>query len=142
MAKRFDVPSLQDDVETKRNLKQSPEMEKIAKDWIEVGIFAVITSFSATEFFPALFQAVIGTPCLSDATSVAVGLKSGVVLCRLMDCIQPGLIRRIHTGNIQFAQMVRYCIGCLFVCSVPRGIVVMLLMVVVLFSDRKMLRVS
>jgi hypothetical protein len=77
------VTSLELDVQIKEELKHSPELERMARNWIE---------------------AVLGEPL--PFPSFVQSLKSGVVLCKLMNKLQPGEIPRINQSNIAYAQMV------------------------------------
>ena len=77
------VTSLELDVMIKEELKHSPELERMARNWIE---------------------SVLGEPFPS--TSFAISLKSGVILCKLMNKLKPGEMSRINQSNIAYAQMV------------------------------------
>jgi len=77
------VASLQADIDTKEQFKYSTELEAIAQQWI--------------------------TDCLGDvfdsSKSFAENLKSGYILCSLMNKIKPGSIQKIHTTNVAYLQM-------------------------------------
>lgn len=79
----IEVSSLHDDVVTKEEFKYSLEVEGIAQRWIE----AVLK-----DKFPA-------------GVTFANALKSGVILCRLINAIKPGSVSKINTANIAYLQM-------------------------------------
>ena len=78
------VSSLQDDISTKEEFKYSRELEEGAKKWLR-------------ELF--------NDPNLFTKDSLANELHSGVLLCQVINKIQPGTITKISTSNFAYAQM-------------------------------------
>eukprot|EP01105_Mastigella_eilhardi_P018073 TRINITY_DN4176_c0_g1_i1.p1 TRINITY_DN4176_c0_g1~~TRINITY_DN4176_c0_g1_i1.p1 ORF type:complete len:1337 (-),score=484.54 TRINITY_DN4176_c0_g1_i1:40-3669(-) len=81
------VSSLEQDVHVKEEFKYSTELESHVKTWI----LAVLEGHHD----PALFE----------SQSFADALKSGVVLCKLLNVLKPGTIPRINTSNLAYAKM-------------------------------------
>jgi len=77
------VSSLQDDVEAMQLFKFDPVLERQARVWIE--------EVTQTKF--------------PEGVSFAVALKSGVILCTLINCIKPGSIARVNTKDVAYQQM-------------------------------------
>ena len=76
------VASLAADIATKEEFKYNPEVEAAAQRWIE---------------------RVTGIP--SNGLSFYQFLKSGVVLCKLANKIQPNILPHIYEGNLPYRQM-------------------------------------
>eukprot|EP00008_Paramoeba_atlantica_P006655 CAMPEP_0201480542 /NCGR_PEP_ID=MMETSP0151_2-20130828/5013_1 /ASSEMBLY_ACC=CAM_ASM_000257 /TAXON_ID=200890 /ORGANISM="Paramoeba atlantica, Strain 621/1 / CCAP 1560/9" /LENGTH=676 /DNA_ID=CAMNT_0047862435 /DNA_START=56 /DNA_END=2086 /DNA_ORIENTATION=+ len=77
------VPNIDDDVKTKVSFSYNTDLEKIVKKWIEDVLGGQI--FGAKPF--------------------AETLKSGVVLCNLVNKVKPGVIPRVHESSIAFKQI-------------------------------------
>eukprot|EP00339_Tiarina_fusa_P001689 CAMPEP_0116999016 /NCGR_PEP_ID=MMETSP0472-20121206/1886_1 /TAXON_ID=693140 ORGANISM="Tiarina fusus, Strain LIS" /NCGR_SAMPLE_ID=MMETSP0472 /ASSEMBLY_ACC=CAM_ASM_000603 /LENGTH=550 /DNA_ID=CAMNT_0004698343 /DNA_START=38 /DNA_END=1686 /DNA_ORIENTATION=+ len=78
------VSSLHDDISTKEEFKYSPELEDGAKKWIRL---------------------LLDDPSLFTKDSLANTLKSGVILCKCINTIQPGTIPKINTSSFNYSQM-------------------------------------
>ena len=78
------VSSLHDDISTKEEFKYSPELEDGAKKWI---------------------RQLLGDETLFTKESLQSTLKSGVILCRLINTIVPGTISKINTSSFNYSQM-------------------------------------
>eukprot|EP01103_Thecamoeba_quadrilineata_P011343 TRINITY_DN2687_c0_g1_i1.p1 TRINITY_DN2687_c0_g1~~TRINITY_DN2687_c0_g1_i1.p1 ORF type:complete len:1007 (+),score=188.05 TRINITY_DN2687_c0_g1_i1:223-3021(+) len=76
------VSNLDDDLATKEEFKYVPELEEKAIIWIEALL---------KEKFPA--------------GSFMASLKSGVILCKVLNAIKPGTVSKIYEGPIHFKQM-------------------------------------
>lgn len=76
------MSSLEHDIQTKEEFKYIPELERTARQWIE----AVTGIKQADVSFPQY-------------------LKSGVVLCKLINTIKPNAVTRINEGTIAYKQM-------------------------------------
>jgi hypothetical protein len=86
-----DVTSLADDVATKEEFKFDSEVATAVKTWLE--------------------------DCLSiTITDLINGIKSGVILCQLLNKIKPNTVSKIYEGGVAYLQMEnvgRYIKGCL-----------------------------
>lgn len=69
--------SLQSDIETKEEMKYNPELERMAKDWI-------------------------GRVLREDLSSgpISSHLKSGVLLCRLVNAVKPKSVAKVRGGDV------------------------------------------
>lgn len=76
------VTSLEDDVVTKDEFKYNPALEDAAKKWI---------------------SEVLNVP--TPDVSIAAWLKSGVILCQLVNIIKPGSVNSIYDKNLSYRQM-------------------------------------
>jgi hypothetical protein len=91
-----DVTSSTDDIKIKEELKYNSELEQAVKDWI---------------------CAVMGDASLFATGTFLAVLKSGVVLCKLINKLRADLISRISTSGVAYAQMenissyLRACLG-------------------------------
>jgi len=76
------VSSLEHDIQTKEEFKYIPELERTARQWIET-----VTGIKDSEqTFPQY-------------------LKSGVVLCKLINIVKPNAVPKINEGTIAYKQM-------------------------------------
>ena len=73
-----------EDMRTKEEFKYSSELEDIVRRWLEA---------MTEQSLP------------SGQTQFAEALKSGVVLCKLINRISPGAVPKINSGNIAYLQM-------------------------------------
>mmetsp|Transcript_17439 Transcript_17439/g.27274 ORF Transcript_17439/g.27274 Transcript_17439/m.27274 type:complete len:605 (-) Transcript_17439:14-1828(-) len=78
------VPSLDDDMKTKAAFSYNSDVEAAVKEWIEKVLNEKV--------FPSNIR-------FADV------LKSGVVLCRLVNALQAGLVARVHESKIAFKQI-------------------------------------
>ena len=78
------VPSLDDDMKTKAAFSYNSDVEAAVKEWIEK---------------------VLGEKVFPSNIRFAEMLKSGVVLCRLANALQPGVVARVHESKIAFKQI-------------------------------------
>jgi hypothetical protein len=76
------VSSLEHDIATKEEFKYLPELERSARQWIE----KIVGDIQPNLTFPQY-------------------LKSGVILCKLMNALKPGIIPKINEQNIAYMQM-------------------------------------
>ncbi|KAH3755911.1 transgelin [Pelomyxa schiedti] len=83
-AVRPSVSSLEDDIRVKEEFKYCAELEVQAKNWI---------------------CEVLDEPNLFLNKPFAPALKSGVILCNLMNKLKPDLIPKISTSNVNYLQM-------------------------------------
>eukprot|EP01117_Protostelium_nocturnum_P004932 TRINITY_DN1787_c0_g1_i1.p1 TRINITY_DN1787_c0_g1~~TRINITY_DN1787_c0_g1_i1.p1 ORF type:complete len:1092 (+),score=516.84 TRINITY_DN1787_c0_g1_i1:87-3362(+) len=82
------VSSLEADIETKEEMKFNPELERMARNWIG----NVLKNDSSC-------------PPIQSNKPLAESLKSGVLLCKLINEVVPGTIPKIHSSNIAYQQM-------------------------------------
>eukprot|EP00727_Mastigamoeba_balamuthi_P011834 m51a1_g7273 putative domain containing protein (1060) ;mRNA; f:224433-229299 len=84
-ARLADVTRQDDDARVKSELMYNTDVEQSVREWI---------------------AAVLEEPHLFDnAPSITSALKSGVILCRLVNKIKPGLVSKIHKMNVPFMQL-------------------------------------
>jgi transgelin len=78
------VPSLDDDMKTKASFSYNSELEKIVKDWIET---------------------ILGKSTFDNSQTFGDNLKSGVILCNLVNKIQPYIIKKVHDSQVAYKQI-------------------------------------
>lgn len=86
-----DVTSLADDVAAKEEFKFDSEVASAVKKWLESSLNITIGELISS-------------------------IKSGVILCKLLNKIKPNLVSKIYEGNVAYLQMEnvsRYIKGCL-----------------------------
>jgi hypothetical protein len=81
MANHGPVYGLDADLKAKRDSSYDPNLEKQAREFVE--------SMTGEKIGPNFHE----------------GLKNGVLLCKLINKISPGKIKKINTGNMPFLQM-------------------------------------
>eukprot|EP01105_Mastigella_eilhardi_P004580 TRINITY_DN1611_c0_g1_i1.p1 TRINITY_DN1611_c0_g1~~TRINITY_DN1611_c0_g1_i1.p1 ORF type:complete len:1342 (-),score=426.01 TRINITY_DN1611_c0_g1_i1:75-3509(-) len=89
---RPSVSSLNDDLHVKEEFKYSTVLESYVKEWM----IAVVDG--APNEQPTCHS-------LLDGVRFADALKSGVLLCRLLNALKPGTVPRVNTSNANFAKM-------------------------------------
>jgi hypothetical protein len=76
------VSSLEHDIQTKEEFKYIPELERTARQWIE----AVTGIKQPDQTFPQY-------------------LKSGIVLCKLINTVKPNAVTKVNEGTVAYKQM-------------------------------------
>eukprot|EP01132_Coremiostelium_polycephalum_P007426 gene7426-9128_t len=79
-----DVPNLNDDIQKKKAQKYDSSLEKLARKWIED-----VLKIEELDLNVSLFE----------------HLKNGVLLCKLVNTLKPGIIKRINESQISFKQL-------------------------------------
>ena len=79
------MSSLEEDLLTKAQLKYNPTLERQARRWIED---------------------VLHEPLPTSAT-LAAALKTGVILCRVVNTIKPNIVPKINERNQPYSHRVR-----------------------------------
>eukprot|EP01133_Synstelium_polycarpum_P011899 gene11899-13864_t len=77
------VPNLNDDIAKKKELKYDVALEKVVRAWV---------------------SDVLAEP-LDEAVCFHTHFKSGVLLCRLINAIKPGTVRRINESTVSFKHL-------------------------------------
>lgn len=82
MAERPKGYGMTAELQAKKDAKHDPKMEQEARDWIEAVTGEKITGASFQE-----------------------GIKNGVILCKLINTLQPGSVKKINDSKMAFKMM-------------------------------------